>query len=527
MDPFRDVIPDSTDEFRVDANSIAITAISSARPRVPGWRSTSKLDPLALPEIILLKSASMADALRTFFSLNEDLIFFASGLSFFMMGFAIALQSRHASRLDLARSLTWLAGFGIAHGLHEWGDYFIPIQAAYLSAPVISVLHGLRLTLLAVSFAYLFEFGARLLRPPSMGRTLRRINIALFGLWLVAGLGVVPVLVPEPAQARSIADALARYFLGLPGGLLAAYALRRHTLERLQPLNAPHIVSMLRRAGLTLGGYALFAGLVPPPVPFFPGNLLNSQTLSNLLVVPPALIRAILGFALTYTIIRALEVFDLEATRALERMEQEQILAAERTRLARDLHDGAIQKVYTAGLLLESGLHFLKGNREARSRLDRTVDLLNDAISDLRINLRELQPDPDGLSLRQRLQEIGHSSRLSSMIDIHLDLDLPDDSRLDSYRTDHISSIVSEALANAIRHAGANRVRIAASVANGELVLRIEDDGIGLPEDLQAGFGLRNMRDRARLIQGTLELSNAPQKGARVELRAPWDGDPI
>lgn len=119
----------------------------------------------------------MADALHSFLSLNQDLIHFGSGLSFFMLGFASALQSRHSSRLDLARTLTWLAGLGIAHGLHEWGDYFIPIQAAYLPPAAISVLHGLRLTLLAVSFSYLFEFAARLLRPPDAVRALRRFNI--------------------------------------------------------------------------------------------------------------------------------------------------------------------------------------------------------------------------------------------------------------------------------------------------------------------------------------------------------------
>ena len=71
--------------------------------------------------------------LAEIFELNQSIIYFVYGLIFFILGFAIILQTRQSSRLDLARSLRWLAAFGIAHGFHEWGDLFIPIQATYLS----------------------------------------------------------------------------------------------------------------------------------------------------------------------------------------------------------------------------------------------------------------------------------------------------------------------------------------------------------------------------------------------------------
>ena len=70
--------------------------------------------------------------------------------------------------------------------------------------------------------------------------------------------------------------------------------------------------------------------------------------------VPLEIIRSIIGLVLAYTFIRALEIFDVETARRIEAMEQQQILVAERDRIARDLHDGVIQKVYTAGLLVES-----------------------------------------------------------------------------------------------------------------------------------------------------------------------------
>ncbi|MCK5430066.1 MAG: hypothetical protein KAI94_11375, partial [Anaerolineales bacterium] len=59
----------------------------------------------------------------------------------------------------------WLAAFGLIHGLHEWGDLFIPIQATYLNERSIQIWVILQLLLLFISFAFLFEFGVALLRP--------------------------------------------------------------------------------------------------------------------------------------------------------------------------------------------------------------------------------------------------------------------------------------------------------------------------------------------------------------------------
>jgi TRAP-type C4-dicarboxylate transport system permease small subunit len=102
---------------------------------------------------------------REFFDLNQTIILFVYGQVFFVLGLAITWQSRRHSRLDLARSLGWLGAFGLAHGLHEWGDIFIPIQAEYLSQGWIETLLLLQVCLLALSFAFLFQFGVETLRP--------------------------------------------------------------------------------------------------------------------------------------------------------------------------------------------------------------------------------------------------------------------------------------------------------------------------------------------------------------------------
>jgi len=103
-----------------------------------------------------------------------------------------------------------------------------------------------------------------------------------------------------------------------------------------------------------VGSLCCLCWVDPPRVPFFPADLLNADTFEQAIGVSPILFRSFIGLVLAVTMIRALEVFEVETARLIEAMEQQQILAAERDRIGRELHDGAIQTVYTAGLLVES-----------------------------------------------------------------------------------------------------------------------------------------------------------------------------
>ncbi len=462
---------------------------------------------------------------RTFFELNRGIILFAYGLVFFVLGLAIALQSRRYSRLDLARSLSWLAAFGFTHGLHEWGDLFIPIQAAYLSEPAVQGLNVLQLLLLGVSFACLFQFGVALLRPFGRARWLHGISAGLLLLWVFGIFFVVLPFAPDLETWHHAANALARYFIGFPAGLLAAYGLRQQTFQRIAPLNVPQIVSTLRLAGVALALYAVFGGLIPPPVWFFPGTVLNTVSFEQTLGLPPLVFRSLIGLALAVTIIRALEVFEVETARLIEAMEQQQILAAERDRIARELHDGVIQTVYTAGLLVESAQKLALSDSAVAARLEKAVMVLNDAIHDLRRNLSELRAIPSSLStepLAPALRRLAQDPRFGSLVDVSLHLDLSDADALSPIRTDHVLAIVNEALSNVVRHARARRVEINARRANGRLDIMIRDNGIELSGDAHGSYGLRNMRDRARLLGGSLTVTGASGKGTTVQLSLPW-----
>jgi signal transduction histidine kinase len=217
-----------------------------------------------------------------------------------------------------------------------------------------------------------------------------------------------------------------------------------------------------------------------------------------------------------------LEIFDLETERRIEQLEQQQIINAEHERLARDLHDGAIQKVYTAGLLVESAEHIADPESELGKRLKRAVGVLSDSILDLRRNLAELHAHTQTSSepLAVLLHEIAENPNYNSMVKVMVQTELPEEKSMSERRMGHLLAIVNEAMANAVRHAKAERVEIQAKDGGEALHIQIQDNGKGLPSELKDGYGLRNMRDRTRLLNGKIEFKN--NKGLLVTLEVPW-----
>ncbi len=468
----------------------------------------------------------MLEFIRNLIAVNTSIIQFVYGLAFFVVGLAIALQSLHSSHLDLARSLTWLAAFGFVHAFVEWGDLFIPLQAAYLDPGYITALQYLHLLLLGISFACLFEFGFALLDPLDHLEWLHAVSPSLLAIWFFFTFFPLRSWIQDFQNWYNTGNSLARYFIGLPGGLLSAYTLRRHVYQRIVPMNVPHIVRSMQTVGVSLAVYALAAGLIVPPVGFFPGNWLNSDTFSRAFILTPPILRSLIGLVIAVSTIRALEIFDVETARQIETIEEQQILANERERIARELHDGTIQKVYTAGLLVQSAQKLAEPESPLEGRLATAVGVLDDAIVDLRHNLGELHASKaGGASLEPALRVLAADPRFGSLVKIDLDVDLPSVEKSSPERTSHILAIVQEALANSIRHARARHVRIQVRQVDRRLMLAIQDDGAGLPQQVNEGHGLHNMRERAAILHGRLEIRPI-EKGTAVVLDIPWEAGP-
>ena len=473
----------------------------------------------------------MIEAIRKFFEVNNVIILFIYGQVFFVLGLAITLQSLRYSRLPLARRLHWLAAFGYTHALNEWGDIFIPIQAQYLPSPIIHLLKTVQVIILAMSFAFLFQFGIEGLRPlPGRWRYLRFAPLGMFLFWLFVMMG--PLLFMEHADRleewHRDSAITARYLLGTSGAITAAYSLRMQAQKAIAPFNLPDILSMLKLAGMALLGYAFFGGLVVPSASYFPASVLNQEKLQEWTLLPVQVYRSLLGLILTYAMLRSLEVFHLELDRHIASMEETQILLAERERLGRELHDGTLQTVYASGLLLQTAQRNIarQDYDNAAIQVQQAMEQLDQAVADIRQHIGELHVKSSGQSLVEGLREVVDSSALGSFAQVHMQLDLPPETALSSLQVGHLLAIANESISNIIRHAHATQVEIALGLSDDHnLFLEIKDNGVGLPQDMVPGYGLYNMRDRALLLNGSFSVRNLPGKGVIIRVDIPLGGN--
>jgi signal transduction histidine kinase len=458
-----------------------------------------------------------------FLAANRPIVLFVQGEVFFVLGLAIAWQSRRHSRLALARSLGWLGAFGLTHAMVEWGNIFIPIQAQYLGRAWIELLLLFQAFLLAFSFAALFQFGAEALSAlrPSL-RWLQVIPGGLLILWMAAFLWTSQVTRLAPAQFVIHANVWARYLLGVPGAVTAALALMAQKPQPIQTGSTVRHTYAFQVAGVALVSYAILTGLLVPPAPFFPANTINSDLVLNRFGLPVEVLRSIVGLVLVISIVRGLEIFRMEADRRIEEMEQAQILTAERERISREIHDGTIQTIYTAALITESVRKRLSGDDPMAARLDTVVSALDHAIRDLRQLIVDLERSTPNESLADGLHKLADESYLASLLEVKVTAPSEEGLSLPPGGATHVLAIVREALSNVARHAQARHAWVVAEQCDGQLHITVADDGIGFGAQEAGGFGLRNMRDRARLLGGSVRVTPRSPSGTQVVLTIPW-----
>jgi signal transduction histidine kinase len=190
---------------------------------------------------------------------------------------------------------------------------------------------------------------------------------------------------------------------------------------------------------------------------------------------------------------------------------------AARRQLASDLHDGVAQSL--AHLRMELELLALR-DPDGADETERLAKVAESALLDLRRMISGLRvPRDDGLAARleRHIREVRtpHGPRL--------DLIVIEDPPLDATTIDEVFRVAQEAVSNALRHADASEITIVVDRAPEGMILRVEDDGIGLDpqQDGASGVGLGSMRDRAARLQARLRLDTTERGGTRVELRVP------
>ncbi|MGH4011490.1 MAG: GAF domain-containing protein [Pseudonocardiaceae bacterium] len=209
----------------------------------------------------------------------------------------------------------------------------------------------------------------------------------------------------------------------------------------------------------------------------------------------------------------------LEAARA-QRSQAMLDMLADRERIGRDLHDHVIQRLYAAGMSLQATLRLVSG-QEARLRIGKVVDQLDETIRDIRTSIFELhtagQDTPS--SLRRRLLDAAAEVSTGTGLSPSVRMSGAVDTLVPPAIAEHAVAVVCEGVSNAVRHAGATIITVTAE-AGDDLVIEVVDDGIGIPEGV-ARSGLANLEQRAVACGGMITVGAAPHGGTRLTWRVP------
>lgn len=198
----------------------------------------------------------------------------------------------------------------------------------------------------------------------------------------------------------------------------------------------------------------------------------------------------------------------------------------ERERIARDLHDVIVQRLYATGVQLEVLERRLSGRLDTAdaARLSETMEQIDQAIAEVRATARTLRSaDPESPghapllddSMRSEVQIAGELMGRPPRLEIDGDFsDVP------VPVADHARAALREALSNVVRHAGAQTVLVRVRRSDSGLLLQVVDDGCGIPRDVSKR-GLRNLEERAVAAGGRCVITSSPDSGTTVTWEVP------
>ena len=223
--------------------------------------------------------------------------------------------------------------------------------------------------------------------------------------------------------------------------------------------------------------------------------------------------------------VEMVQTFAAQAAIALElaehRRDAERLaILSDRDRIARDLHDLVIQRLYATGMSLQGAMPLLS-RPEAATRVSSAVDALDETIREIRSAIFSLQSRGEAKPNGLRAQVLEVADQMTPALGFAPSLRLvgPLDEAVPAEAAEQMLSALRESLSNAARHAAASRVDVTVEVGP-ELILRVRDDGTGMGNSTRRS-GLANMAERAADLGGKLTVNAAEGGGTQLDWRVP------
>ncbi|HEY5438385.1 MAG TPA: GAF domain-containing protein [Acidimicrobiales bacterium] len=199
---------------------------------------------------------------------------------------------------------------------------------------------------------------------------------------------------------------------------------------------------------------------------------------------------------------------------------RELTLAEERERLARDLHDTVIQRLFGVGLALQISLSSVLDD-SVRDRINNVLDELDATIHEIRTTIFEIDQDhPTGETLQDRVGALSHEVESRLGIDAELKVASGIDDQIGVRCAHHAVQALREILSNIVRHSQASTVAIQVDTTQNLIEVIVRDNGVGFSPRIGAGRGLRNLASRARELGGDCTVESQIGHGTMVRWTA-------
>jgi signal transduction histidine kinase len=283
-----------------------------------------------------------------------------------------------------------------------------------------------------------------------------------------------------------------------------------------------------RAAVLLMGFFAAYLAVISTAGAGTDGPWLH-EDLSSLagILITPLLVVVVVQYLSQLT--RRLSEQRQRAERALaenvrlQREREELAAQEERSRIAREIHDGIAQSIYMLTLNLEKAAELTRGDRKLGERLGKLVNLAKETLLEVRHYIFDLKPLLSGdIGLTTTIQ--GQVREFSTVSGLPVRLEVEgEEPKVPLAAGSSMYRIAQEALANAYRHAGASAIDVRLGFRPDSVSLEVRDNGRGFSIDSESasGRGLRNIRQRAAELGGQAEISSAPGQGTTVRVTVP------